>query len=114
MPLNRLAGRLGRRARVKRPSADQQVAIARKLDGVLERLPPPWRKTCLTRSVALYHLLRRTGIPIDLCVGVKKGSGEFVAHAWLSRDGVPYLEPEGATEFKVITQFPDPLSPVPV
>jgi hypothetical protein len=104
--LDRLASRLARPARgVKRPSADQQVAIAEAVDRLLERLPSPWRKTCLTRSIVLYHLLRRSGVPVELRIGVKRQQDEFAAHAWLTREGSTYLEVESPTH-EIIASFP--------
>jgi hypothetical protein len=77
---------------------------------VLRRLPPPWRYTCLRRSVVLYHLLRRAGRRVSLHIGVRKdANGALAAHAWLVRDGVPYLEPDPAhsTAYAEIARFPE-------
>ena len=41
------------------------------------------RAECLHRSLVLYRLLRRRGVPVDLCIGVRKDNGDFSAHAWL-------------------------------
>ena len=106
MSLERLAGRLGRRASIKTPSASQQRAITARVEHVLRRLPEPWNQTCLTRSLVLYHLLRRSGIPLDLCIGVRREAGSMEAHAWLEREGKLYLEGEGASAFEEIARFP--------
>jgi hypothetical protein len=46
------------------------------------------RATCLTQAVAAQLLLRRFGYASSLCLGVARGSkGEFLAHAWVERDG---------------------------
>jgi hypothetical protein len=46
--------------------------------------------TCLTRSLALYGLLRRQGLAAQLRLGVRRsGRGRLVAHAWVEWDGVP-------------------------
>jgi hypothetical protein len=102
--LDRLAARLGRPARVKRPSAEQQAAIAASVDRLLDRLPFPWRKTCLTRSTVLFHLLGRSGVPVELCIGVRRNGDAFSAHAWLTRDGISYLETE-PPGYEVIATF---------
>jgi Transglutaminase-like superfamily len=106
MSMERLVTSLGRRARVKTPSQQQQVRIAERVDRVLGWLPTPWERTCLTRSTILYHLLRRSGVPVQLCLGVKPGPGGFAAHAWLESSGDLYLEPVDAKSFKVIARFP--------
>jgi hypothetical protein len=49
----------------------------------------PYRANCLSRSLALWWLLRREGIPSDLRLGVRKAPGGIEAHAWLERDGRP-------------------------
>jgi hypothetical protein len=75
------------------------ASLAGWLDRLLRRLPGPWRYTCLKRSAVLYHVLRRAGRPVELWIGVRRdGTQErgIGAHAWLVRDGVPYLE--SATE----------------
>lgn len=106
-----LAGRAPGRAKGGAP--DDAV-----LDGYvsmhLRRLPPPWRYTCLRRSLVLYHLLRRAGRPVSLHIGVRKsGRGDLMAHAWLVRDGAAYLEPDRNEhrEFKVIATFPESAPP---
>jgi Transglutaminase-like superfamily len=45
--------------------------------------------TCLTRSLLLRWLLRRYGTTSDLCIGVRLEQGEFAAHAWVEKDGIP-------------------------
>ena len=39
--------------------------------------------TCLSRSLTLWWLLRRRGIPVHLCIGVRKPAGALEAHAWV-------------------------------
>lgn len=76
-----------------------------RVDALLGRLPPPWRKTCLTRSVVLYHLLRRSGVPVELCIGVRRANQEFAAHAWLEREGRPYMETGEVTDYEELARF---------
>ena len=89
------------------PTVDDR-ALAEWVDRVLSRLPPPWRGTCLKRAVVLYHLLYRAGRPVELTIGVRRDAGgALAAHAWLVRDGAPYLEPgrEPVERFQVLTTF---------
>jgi hypothetical protein len=43
----------------------------------------PFHATCLHRSLTLWWLLRRQGIPGDLRIGVRRQDGRFEAHAWV-------------------------------
>ena len=70
------------------------AALARWVDRLMRAAPPPWRYTCLGRSAVLYHLLRRAGHPVELWVGVRRDVAHAAEHAWLVRDGQPYLEYE--------------------
>jgi len=87
------------------------ASLARWVDRVLGRLPDPWHRTCLRRAAVLYHLLRKAGRPVELCIGVRRNAGgPLAAHAWLVRDGEPYLEaePHAAAIHTVIARFPEP------
>jgi hypothetical protein len=108
VPLNRLTALIGAPRRVDgKPPAGR---LANEVDRWLRILPWPWRKTCLKRAAILYGLLRPANSAIELHVGVKRdGEAAFAAHAWLVRNGVPYLEPpESPIEsYQVIAKFPD-------
>jgi hypothetical protein len=52
----------------------------------------PFESNCLERSVTLWWLLRRRGIPADLRIGVRKDSGSFEAHAWVEVNGTVLSE----------------------
>ncbi|MEO8201268.1 MAG: lasso peptide biosynthesis B2 protein [Gemmatimonadota bacterium] len=106
VPFDRLAEKVGRRRSSRTPSQAQQLAIAARVDRVLGLLPPPWRRTCLTRSIVLYHLLRRNGLPVELCLGVRRGVNGMDAHAWLELNNGPYLEPATEAGFEIIARFP--------
>jgi Transglutaminase-like superfamily len=98
------------RARSATPpdSSVDDRALAEWVDRVLRRLPPPWRHTCLRRAVPLHYLLHRAGRPAELRIGVRRNeAGALAAHAWLTRDGKPYLEPgiEQIESFQVLTTF---------
>lgn len=108
MSFQRLAVRLGRPHRS--PPIDD-AALAAWVDGLLRRLPGPWRYTCLKRAAVLYHLLRSAGRPLQLVIGVRRAAdGKLGAHAWLLCDRVLYLEPEpdAPAAHTVIAVFPDP------
>lgn len=48
----------------------------------------PFRSSCLERSLSLWWLLRRCGIPAEICAGARKKDGGFEAHAWVEWNGV--------------------------
>jgi hypothetical protein len=50
--------------------------------------------SCLVKSLTLWWLLRREGIPADLRIGIRKENEKFEAHAWVERDGAALNEPE--------------------
>jgi len=54
----------------------------------------PGRFACLERSVVLFVLLRRTGLPVELRIGVQPH--RFRAHAWVELDGRPISGPSVA------------------
>jgi hypothetical protein len=110
MSFGRLCAWLDRRAVSAVPSPIDPAAVAAWVDRLLYALPGPWRHTCLKRSAILYHLFRRAGLPIELCIGVRRGpAGDITAHAWLVRGGLPYLEREASpsASHTPIARFPE-------
>lgn len=109
VPLDRLTSWLGRPL-AQSPPRQSDRRMAAWIDHLLRRLPWPWHHTCLRRSVVLYHLLRREGRAVELCVGVRRDELEaLAAHAWLSIDEQPYLESgsEMPRKFAIIARFPE-------
>jgi hypothetical protein len=51
--------------------------------------------TCLSRSFALWTLLRRRGLETQLQIGYRKKDGKFEGHAWLEYQGNPINEAPG-------------------
>ena len=43
--------------------------------------------SCLTQALSLQVLLSKAGLHSRLCIGVRKESKGFEAHAWIERDG---------------------------
>jgi hypothetical protein len=54
---------------------------------VRDRSPLPG--SCLSRSLALWWLLRRQGMDTSLCIGARKFEGRLQAHAWVNLDARP-------------------------
>jgi hypothetical protein len=98
MSLEQLCARLVRRSQhrkiVEPPAPD---STAWRVDRILHALPWPWRHTCLRRATTLFYLLRLSGYLVELRVGVRREKGkELEAHAWLTLNGEPFLEPPTA------------------
>lgn len=110
MPLDRIARWTGRRPMRSPPDdAVDDRALAEWVDRVLNRLPPPWRRTCLKRALVLHYLVRHAGRCTELRIGVRRDERNgLAAHAWLARDDLPYLEPGAAhlADYRVLTAFP--------
>ncbi len=59
------------------------------------------REDCLPKALTTFHLLRRQGIPAELCFAVKKYP--FTAHAWVEAYGEPLDdEPSRLKRYTVI------------
>lgn len=43
--------------------------------------------TCLSKALALQHMLAQNGHDSELCIGVDKSEGGITAHAWLVHQG---------------------------
>jgi hypothetical protein len=50
--------------------------------------------SCLAKSLTLWWLLVRQGIPSRLRIGIRKEKERFEAHAWVERDGTALNEPD--------------------
>ncbi len=50
--------------------------------------------SCLAKSLTLWWLLGRQGIPSRLRIGIRKEKEKFEAHAWVECDGVALNEPD--------------------
>lgn len=72
-------------------SAPSTELLAARVDHANLHLAPI-AVTCLSRSLALWALLRRHGFDPQLEIGVRKTTGRFEAHAWVEVDGHPVGE----------------------
>ena len=73
------------------------------------------RPSCLTRSLVLERMLRRSGLAAELRIGVERSNGNFAAHAWVEHACVALAEPEDvSTRYAVFATVPDgPAQPPP-
>jgi hypothetical protein len=75
------------------------------------------KNTCLKRSLVLYHFLRKLGINVHICFGVRykekladrESQKKLEGHAWLLYNGDIFLERnvEMAKTYKVTYCFPE-------
>lgn len=88
--------RLGRRSTRRNaealPPEDLWLAVNR----IAERFP--LATTCVPRSIALWVMLRRRGIPAEMRIGVSDGSAGFASHAWVEISGEPVGETKSSLE----------------
>lgn len=66
-------------------ASDMAVAHATARAVAVSAAFSPWRALCLEQSLAVLYLLRRRGLPAELCMGVQPYG--FTAHAWIELNG---------------------------
>lgn len=72
----------------RQPRAADPDTIARAVHAVERvRCHSPVSGTCLSRSLALEHLLHRQGVAADLRIGVRRTGRSIAGHAWLEVGG---------------------------
>ena len=94
------------------PVAEATLARARavaRLVGIASSRVP-LRVACLHRSIVLWRLLRREGIPCELKLGARTDAGPFEAHAWVECSGVALNESE--PDLARYSAFGEPVVPV--
>jgi hypothetical protein len=80
--LQRLAG--GRAAGAAQDDSVWRGRTVQMVDLAARHLP--WQPSCLPRSLVLWFLLRRQGVPAELRIGVQKSAQQLKAHAWIEVD----------------------------
>jgi Transglutaminase-like superfamily len=96
MPLDRLLATLGREARVREQDLNLE-RTARLVDVLLRRYP--FHPSCLKKSLVLFALARRRGLPAQLRIGVRKDRGELLAHAWIECAGRTLIPGDGVERY---------------
>ncbi|MCP5004344.1 MAG: lasso peptide biosynthesis B2 protein, partial [Planctomycetes bacterium] len=91
--------------------------VMRFTDYVLSRKYVKSKNTCLRRSLILYYFLRKSGINVTICFGVRfngmqppgPAQKKLEGHAWLLYRGEIYLERnvEAIKTYKMTYSFPD-------
>ncbi|MDR4504398.1 MAG: lasso peptide biosynthesis B2 protein [Candidatus Scalindua sp.] len=98
-------------------SEEFQDKVVRFTDYVLSLKYFTGKNPCLKRSLVLYHLLRKSGMEVSLCLGVRfnrmlpAGSPQkrLEGHAWLLYKGRIFLEKnsEAVKSYKITYIFPE-------
>jgi hypothetical protein len=72
-----------------RPAGPGAAIPAERLAALVEAaaLREPFRVTCLHKALALYTLLRRSGIEAEFVMGTARAPGGIEAHAWVEHRG---------------------------
>lgn len=72
-----------------RPAGPGPAIPAERIAALVEAaaLREPFRVTCLHKALALYTLLRRSGIEAEFVVGTARAPGGLEAHAWVEHRG---------------------------
>jgi hypothetical protein len=62
-------------------------------------------RSCWKRAAVLRRYLLLNGVETTVVFGVRKGQETLAGHAWLERDGKPFLE-EKETDYVVTFRYP--------
>jgi hypothetical protein len=92
----RLGERLSLRRSAPSDAAERATATTRLVWVAEDRVPGS--RTCLSRSLALWYLLRNQGVATDLRIGVRAGGAPLDAHAWVEHEGRALNDDEGVAD----------------
>ena len=81
--------------------------LARAIDRLLRLDVFVYRRSCWRRALVLHRFLALHGIDSRVNFGLKRTTGELQGHAWLERDGQPFLE-DDAGAYVVTFSLPRP------
>jgi len=90
--------------------ANKDAAVTAHMVNAADRHGPV-HPSCLAKSLTLWWLLARQGIPSRLRIGIRKEKERFEAHAWVERDGTALNEPD--EEHHHYAAFDESLSVLP-
>jgi hypothetical protein len=99
--------RNGGPSRLPRLSAEE---TARVIANVLRWNRGRFNNGCFVRSFTRYRFFRESGYPVVFHLGIEEcRDADPRSHAWLSLDGVPFLEfePERFRTYRVLFSYPE-------
>jgi hypothetical protein len=92
-----------RRASHRYANREQEVAA---LARWLYARSPVRDDNCLERSLVTYRFLSERGADPVLSIGVRKGDGGVLGHAWVTVDGEPVYEaPDELADYATVVSF---------
>ena len=97
------------------PSQQEQLDKARHTRKVIAiaRRSLPLEINCFPQALTALFLLRLRQVPYSLFFGVRRESGDFQAHAWVSCGHITVCGDNGLSEFKIISTYTyDPTLPL--
>lgn len=66
-----------------------------------------FRDNCMTRSLVLFHCLRRAAVPVSVHFGVERRQDDLAGHCWLELEGRPIAEdPEPLRRLQMTYSYP--------
>ena len=97
------------------PTKRQHIAKARHTRKVIETAQRrlPLEVNCFPQALLAIFLLRFRKVPYSLFFGVRRASGEFKAHAWVSCGHITVCGEKGSSDFTIISTYTyEPDSPI--
>jgi hypothetical protein len=91
----------------KTPEYDLGIRYARRAQRIVKR-NTGIAGNCLVRSLTLWAILLRRGLPTDLRVGFRKRDGQIEGHAWVEHNNVPVNE--SIVEARTFVPYEQPVS----
>jgi Transglutaminase-like superfamily len=94
------------RPRAPRPSSIPPQQLAALVDRVFRAdVADVLHRACWKRAAVLRRFLLLNGIDADVVFGVRAGFHQLEGHAWLERDGRPFLE-SSLTDYVITFRYP--------
>lgn len=66
----------------------------------------PFHPRCLTNALIHYRLLRASGVPASLVIGLPANPTTKDAHAWVEIDGIDVGPPPGRGDHQELARYP--------
>lgn len=111
-PFDDVATSATRRRQESPPDPHCLARLSRAITAVARRVP--WRAKCMEEGIAAARMLSRRGYPASLQYGAAMIAGELQAHVWLTSGEYGITGCDNASEFVLLSQFPNDLSSLPV
>lgn len=109
-PLKKIAPRLGElNQELNKTLSLKQKKTAEEIRISVSRISRfvPWRSVCIDQAITGLKMLSRRGIPVGLCLGVKKDLDQkkLLAHAWIVCGDRILIGGKHSAGFKLVSNF---------